>query len=154
MDQRHAGTVSQIRSAVRHLQQVSTLVLRRMEFCSRINSFGSVEEFPTNDFDPGQPVLLYVEVDNFGSEITVDGGYRTSFSAVLEFYHDDSDEPTESIVLKNIEDSSSSMRSDYFHSFELTIPSHFATGRYRLQLRLRDQISQRETDGVVEFQVR
>ena len=154
VEQHRAGTVSQIRAAVRHLQQSSMLTIRRMEFCSRINSFGSVENFPTNDFDPGQPVLMYVEIDNFGTEIGRDGNYRTAFSAKLEFYHDGSDEPIESIDVPGIDDSSSSLRNDFFHSFELTIPSHFATGRYQLRLKLRDQISQRDASSTVEFQVR
>ena len=153
-EQHRAGTVSQIRAAVRHLQQTAMLSIRRMEFCSRINSFGSVENFPTNDFDPGQPVLVYVEVDNFGMEIDRDGKYRTAFSARLDFYLDGTSQPVESIDVVNIDDTSTSLRNDFYHSFELTIPSHFATGRYQLRLSLRDHVSHRESSSSIEFQVR
>ncbi len=153
-DTRLSLTAQQLRSAARHLSVFADLEMKRLDICSRIDSFGRVESFPSNDFSPGDPILLYAEIDNFSAEVTDNGTYRTNFDAQLQILHDNDSEPIETIELSDISDEATSQRTDYFQSFELTIPSHLATGRYRIRVRLRDLVSRKTAEGLVEFQVR
>lgn len=153
-EQRITVTAGQLRSAVKSLAPLATLGFRRLEICSRINSFGRIQPFPSNDFETGQPLLLYAELENFGTEPTPRGTYRTSFDAQLQFLHMDTDEPIETIELSDITDEATSERTDYYQSFELNVPSHLAAGQYRIRLLVRDRIRRKSTEGFVEFQVR
>ncbi|MEZ6130936.1 MAG: hypothetical protein R3C59_19885 [Planctomycetaceae bacterium] len=153
-EQRLTSAANQIQSAVRHLAPLSSLQIRRFDICSRIHSFGRIESFPTNDFDPGQPILLYAEIENFGTEITAAGRHRTRFDAQLQIFEDGNDKPRESVDLSNITDEATSERTDYYQSFELNLPSHFKTGQYRIRLRLRDRITGKLAEAHVAFQVR
>ena len=153
-EQRLTNTVGQLRSAIHHLSPFTRLEVRRLEICSRIMSFGRVEPFPSNDFDAGTPILLYAELDNFGSELTPANTYRTSLDARLQIRRSGSSDPIETIDLPNISDEATSERRDYFQTFELNLPSHLATGRYEITLQLADRITGKKTQAAVDFQVR
>lgn len=153
-ERRLTNTVGQFRSAVRRLVPVTSLRIRRIDICSEIRSFGRVVTFPANSFDPGQPILLYVELENFSARTTNDGSYETNFDAQLQFFAEDGTEPIETEELSDISDLATSERVDYFQTFELNIPSHLESGRYRIQLKLVDRNSNRSAEGAVEFQVR
>ncbi|MDG2126548.1 MAG: hypothetical protein P8K08_00995 [Fuerstiella sp.] len=149
------NAAGQLTSAVRRLSPLAALRCRRLDICSRIFSFGRIETFPSNDFEAGQPILLYAELENFTTETTPAGNRRTRFDAQLQILHDDdSADPIETINLANITDEASSERSDYYQSFELTVPSHLARGTYRIRVRLRDRISGKAATETVSFQVR
>lgn len=153
-EERMTVTARQLRSAARHLARESVLTIRRLEICSQISSFGRVSAFPSNDFEAGQPLLLYAEIENFGTEPTPRGTQRTSFEARLQILHADSDTPIETTELDDISDEASSERTDYFQSFELTVPSHLAAGDYRIRLMVRDKLRKRMAVETIPFQVR
>ncbi len=147
------ATSEELRAAVRHIQALSPLRIRRMEFCSAINGFASVEAFPSADFSTGQPVLVYAEVENFRSQLTERGTYHTEFSAVLEILRED--QLVESIPIDVIADEAGTRRTDFFLSFDdLTIPAHLNPGQYSVRLKLRDQLSRQQTDAKLPFNVR
>lgn len=152
-EQRLTNTVSQFRSAVRRLVPATELRIRRIDICSEIRSYGRIETFAANSFAPGQPILLYVELENFGTRTTMDGGYETHFDAQLKFFEQNGDDAIETQDLSNIKDLASSERSDYYQSFELNIPSHLESGTYRIQLKLWDRTTNRTAQGDVEFQI-
>ena len=129
--------------------------LRRMNFCNRIDGFGNFNVFPSADFNAGQPLLLYAEIENYKSELTDDGQYRSEFAAMIEFIRDGETEPIASrtIRLPAIEDRCSTERTDYFQSYEFTIPS-LSPGRYTLRLRVRDQLSLQTATSELPFDIR
>ena len=153
-DQQAARTIGQLRAAVQHLEPSSSLTLRRLEICSRIHGFGSIETFPANDFDPGDRVLIYVEVGNLHSELSPGQNYRTVFSGSLQIFAESSDEPVESFPLPAVEDESSSRRTDYFQSYEITLPAHLLSGAYRMRLQLQDDLTSRRATGTLDFTIR
>ena len=153
-DVRLTSTAGQLRSALRQLSPLSSLGIRRFEICSRIHSFGRIDTFPANHFDPGQPLLLYAEIENFTTERTPAGSHSTRFDAQLQIFEEGNDKPKETIDLANIADEATSERSDYYQSFELNLPSHLKGGQYSIRLRLRDRNSGKMAEAVVEFQVR
>ena len=103
----------------------------------------------------GQPLLLYAEIENHKSELTPDGRYRSVFAAMIEFYREGQSEPIASrtIRLPEIEDMCAAERTDYFQSYELTVPS-LSPGKYTLHLRVRDQLSQQTATRFLPFEMR
>ena len=154
VEERMTSTTTQLRSAVRQLTPLAALRIRRFEICSRIHSFGRVDPFQSDKVDPGQPLLLYAEVENFTTELTPAGNHRTQFEAELKLYEEGNTKPKETISLPNISDEATSERSDYYQSFELSLPSHLKSGQYFIRLRLRDRVSGKTAESTVEFQVR
>lgn len=150
----YTGSVHQLRAAVQALSPLADLRIRRLEICSRIHSYGRIETFPSNDFDPGKPLLLYVELENFGTQLTASGRYLASFDATLQIVEKDKGLVKETIRLTDITDEATSERTDYFQSYDLTLPSHLMTGEYEIRLKVRDKFSGKTADKVVSFQVR
>ena len=148
-------TLDYVRTASRRLQPLSRMKIRRMNFCNRIEGFGSINVFPGSDFNAGQPLLLYAEIENYKSELTDDAQYRSEFAAMIEFIRDGETEPIASrtIRLAEIEDLCAAERTDYFQSYELTIPS-LSPGRYTLRLRVRDQLSLQTATSDLPFDIR
>ena len=150
----YTGSVHQLRAAVQALSPLADLRIRRFEICSRINSYGRIETFPSNDFDPGRPLLLYVELENFGTQLTATGRYLSSFDSTLQIVEKDKGLVKETIRLTNITDEATSARTDYFQSYDLTLPSHLMTGEYDIRIKIRDKLSGKTTEKSVTFQVR
>ena len=148
-------TLEYVRTASRQLQPLSTMKIRRLNFCNRIDGFGSFSVFPTSDFNAGQPLLLYAEIENYRSELTSDSRYRSEFAAMIEFFREGETEPiaTRTIRLPEIEDLCSAERTDYFQSYELTVPS-LSPGKYTLRLRVRDQLSLQTATSELPFEIR
>lgn len=150
----YTGSVHQLRTAIQALSPLADLRIRRLEICSRIHSYGRIETFLSNDFDAGKPLLLYVELENFGSQMTPTGRYLASFDATLQIVEKDKETVKETIRLADITDESTSARSDYYQSYDLTLPSHLMTGEYEIRLKLRDKLSGKTAQRVIGFQVR
>jgi hypothetical protein len=148
-------TLEYVRNASRQLQPLSTMKIRKLNFCNRIDGFGSFSVFPTSEFNAGQPLLLYAEIENYKSELTSDGQYRSEFAARIEFFRDGEAEPIASrtIRLPEIEDLCSTERTDYFQSYELTVPT-LSPGKYRLRLHVRDQLSLQIATTELPFDIR
>lgn len=151
--QQVSNTIDQLKSAIRELVPSSSLRIRRMDLCSEIHSFGRIETFASNSFVASDPILLYVELENFSSQTTANGEWRTQFDAELKFM-DAEGEVIETREVPDISDESSSERSDYYLSFELNIPSHLQRGDYRIELRLQDRQTRRTAAGDVKFRIR
>lgn len=150
----YTGSVHQLRAALQALSPLADLRIRRLEICSRIHSYGRIETFPSNDFDPGRPLLLYVELENFGTQTTASGRYLASFDATLQIIEKGKEVVKETIRLTDITDEATSARTDYFQSYDLTLPSHLMAGEYEIRLKIRDKFTGKTTQKVVGFQVR
>lgn len=155
-EERLTATAEQLRAAVRHAQALSPLTIRRADFCSEIHGFGSIEELPGTTFSAGQPVLIYLELDNFRTERTESGTYRSKFSAMLEIQRSDEhgDQLIEAIPVESIEDEATTRRTDFYQSYELTIPSHLAEGRYQIRITVRDLKGSQQAVTVLPFAIR
>jgi len=147
-----SAALNHLRTASRRLQPLSRLQIRRLTLCERIDGFGNVTEYPTTDFDPGQRVLIYAEIQNFRSQLTAEGFYQSEFAALIEFLRDGDGEILETIRLPQIMDRCDVERTDFYQSFELTVPA--LAGKYTVRLKLRDQLSLQTTEAQLEFNVR
>ncbi len=144
-------TLNQLRTAGRRLQPLAALEIQRLMFCSRIDGFGRVAQFPTADFEPGQRILLYAGLRNFRSELTAEGKFRTEFSAEIEFRRAGDDESIETIRLPQILDECDEERTDYYQSFELTAPA--LEGDYVVRITLQDLLSRQTATSELELSI-
>ena len=148
-------TVAQLRSAVNRLQEKAGLELRHVTFSHKISSFGNYERYQRDEFNPGQQVLLYAEVENFRSEPTADGQYRTLLKSSIEIYKAGSQGgPVESIPFAAAEDLCRNPRRDYFHRYSFTIPQNITIGPHVLKLTVEDQLSRKVASYSLNFTVK
>ena len=153
---RATQVVASLRTAAARLSSKARLSLRNVGFCHEIQSFGSVDAFDRDEFTPGQPVLVYAEVDNFRSEQTLEGRFRTVLRSSIDIRRAGSGELVESIDLNPDElvDLCDSHRRDYFLSFDLQIPQGIGFGPHVLTLRVEDRNSGQKADAEIRFTVR
>lgn len=153
--ERVTQTVRQLRTALSRLQETAALDLKSLSFCRRITGFGAYEQFTSDVFRPGQPVLVYAEVENFKSEPTTSGRYRTLLRSTLRIFPEHGrDQAIDSVTLKGVEDICRNPRRDYFNSYEFTMPNDIKPGRYFLELTLEDQLSGKTAQESVMFRVK
>jgi len=133
---RYALALRQLRESLDHLAAVSTLDVRNAAFCTRVDSFGRYKEFEKYEFQPGQEVLLYVEIDNFATKETVEG-FESAFQATYQILDPtgrpvfDQELPLQSEICRN-------RRRDLFIAYQLWMPRRIYPGPYTLQLTVED----------------
>lgn len=149
---RASQTISQFNTAVRRLQEQADLQIRNVAFCRQIQYFGNYERFPRDEFRPGQEVLLYAEVENFKSEPTADGQYRTLLRSTIEILSPNG-ELRKQIDFAATEDLCRNYRRDYFHNYQFVIPDRIPLGPHTLKLTVFDELSGRMVSYTTNFNV-
>lgn len=153
--ERSTKTMEQFRSATHYLQIASKLQLRNVCFCSRIHGFGSFETFPSNQFSPGQPVLIYCDIRNFQSESDESAEYVTKLRSSIEIYKGSLNGP---LVERNpfpaTKDRCRTLRTDYYHSYRIDLPELISPGKHLLKLSVHDELSGKSATEVLEFTIR
>jgi hypothetical protein len=150
---RATQTITQLRAAVHKLQEKSKLELRNVSFCNKIDNYGRYERFKRDEFTAGQAVLLYAEVENFKTEPTTDGPYRTMLKSTIEIF-DAAGKVVQAMPFAANEDLCASPRRDYYNSYEFSIPQGIALGPHQLKLTVEDQLSQKLASYTVNFTVK
>jgi hypothetical protein len=145
--------------AIRSLQVATELMrgprrfqARGLAFCRRIKGFGSIDRVETTSYSPGQPMLLYSEVEHFFSEPD-SAGFRTRVSSVLELL-DSSGQTIWRQEFAPVEDRSNEPRRDFFLSHRFRLPNDLKTGLYSVRLTLRDELANRTTSAGIALTVR
>jgi hypothetical protein len=150
---RAAQTIPPLNNALRRLRQQADLSIRNSAFCEEISYFGNYKRFPREEFVPGQPVLLYAEIENFRSELSSEGEYRTRLSSLVEIVG-----PSGQIGWKKsfpaTEDSCRNPRRDYFHNYQFTIPDRLPLGSHTLRLTVVDELSGKQATSTIKFVVK
>jgi len=152
---RAAQTIAQLNAAARQLQSVADLELRNVSFSQQIDGWGLYDRFERDEFEPGQEVLLYSEIRNFSSEATAAGLYRTLISSTLEIVRaGQEDTVVEQVDLGQTDDQCRGRRTDFFHSYRMTIPAQLTSGAYQLRLSVEDKHTGRFATQTIGFTVR
>ncbi len=150
---RAAQTIAQLQSATRRLQEQADLQIRHVAFCRQIQYFGNYEKLPRHEFSPGQEVLLYAELDNFKSDPTPEGQYRTLLRSTIELLSPNG-ELRKQIDFPATEDLCSTYRRDYFHNYQFRIPERMPLGPHVLKLTVVDELSGKLTSYSLNFVVK
>lgn len=145
--------------AIRSLQVATELMRgprrfqsRGLALCKRIRGFGSIDRMETTTFSPGQPMLLYSEVEHFFSEPEA-GGFRTRVSSTLELL-DVNGRTVWRQEFAPVEDRSNEPRRDFFLSHRFRLPTDLKPGLYSVRLTLRDELANRTTSSGTALTVR
>ena len=152
--ERAAQSIPPVNTALRRLREQADLTIRNSAFCEKISYFGNYKRFPKDDFVPGQQeVLLYAEIENFRSEPSLAGEYRTLLKSRIEIVGADG----ELRWWKNFEateDLCRNPRRDYFHNYQFTIPAHLHLGPHTLKLIVVDELSGKQATSAIKFMVK
>lgn len=135
--------IAPLLAMVRQLERQAGLELPTIVLCERVDKFGSYRPLP-REFGLGKAkkVLLYVEVDRFGSERREDQLWETRLSVRAVLY-----DPAGKEVVRVREaeavDRSRQQRRDFFVCLPLAFPAIEEAGRYTLKVTVHDRISNR-----------
>lgn len=151
---RTTNTLDQLRKAVQSLQGQANLSVRQAVFCSNINSFGDYTKFAQEEFSPGAEVLIYSELDNFKSERTPEGQFRTVLKSSIKVMPHGSQQPIDEVQYNSTEDVCRSFRQDFMQGFKYRLPQRIAPGAYELMLTVEDQLSGKSATYSLNFLVR
>lgn len=150
---RAGQAVAQLATATQRLRERSDLELRNLAFCREIAYYGNFVRFPRDEFHPGDSALLYAEVENFKSELTVDGHYRTLLRSTVEILSP-SGEVRWHKEFPATEDLCVNYRRDYFHNYQFSIPDRLPIGPHTLKLTVFDELSGKMVSQSINFVVR
>jgi hypothetical protein len=117
-----------------------------------VYGYGSYDQFPIDQFSPGQQVSLYVEVENYHSEPT-EKGFCTSLGSTYELL-DDMGERVSGGEFPVVDDCCRSRRRDFHIQYGLTLPEKMEPGRYTLELVVKDRQSEKIGHATATFEIR
>jgi hypothetical protein len=138
-----AALQEELQRVMRNLRSRAPLVLEKLSFCRTIEDFGVYEPLPREhslqagtDDQPGERVLVYGEVRNFG--VQQHGSlYETALASTLEI-RDFQNQVVSRMDIPTSLNRSRSPRQDYYLRIRFHIPPHLPPGRYTLWVQIRD----------------
>jgi len=148
-----AAGVRELRAAVIREPQ---LQLPALALCYRVDGYGKYERFSANRFlaHSSQQVIVYVEVDDFTSEVNDAGEWVTQLSQQVTIYSDRDGIPVwRSGDMQTAVDRARNQRHDFFLLQIITLPQALSVGKYQLKVRVRDETSGAEAESAVEFEM-
>ncbi len=138
--------------ALARLGETAPLEVRNMAFCTKIESYGCIENFFKYDFTPQQEVLLYAEIENFVSEETSRGAHTALRSSYLIL--DSRGQQVAEHEFTNTEEYCNQPRRDFFIGYHLRLPERIYPGKHTLQLTIEDLNSEKLGQSSIEFWIK
>lgn len=151
IEMRAGAALLALRQAEAALRNLSMLQVRNLKLCTKVTSFGRYDEFPEMRFLPGQPVIVYAEVDNFSTEAKSDG-YETALEGTCEIYNANK----EMVYLHKFgveREISANRRRDFFFPYPFRIPAELTPGQYSLTLTIKDVLASKFDQQSILFTV-
>lgn len=141
-----------LNDAAARLGELATLQVRNAVFCTEVSSYGVYKKFDKYEFQPGQEILLYAEVENFKSE-SGDKGFHTALKGSYQIL-----DPKGTRVAEQqfpvAEEYCQNQRRDYFTRYFVWLPKRIYNGAYTLQLTIEDTLSQKLGQASIEFSIK
>jgi len=138
--------------AVANLAELAPLVVRNLEFCSAVHSYGSLKRFERREFIPYQELLLYAEVENFKTTRN-EKGYYTKLRGSYHIY-DASGNRVAEYEFPITEETCDRPRRDFFIGYHLRLPKRIYPGKHTLQLSIEDLQSQKIGQSTIDFTIK
>ncbi|MGM0488367.1 MAG: hypothetical protein ACQESR_16595 [Planctomycetota bacterium] len=160
------------------LKTLGPLQVNNLAFVSDVRSFGVYDEIGARGFDPGEHVILYVEIGNFTVEETTreeadptsssqdweessqdweDDPRVPMYEAALVGRYDILDQDQRIVMSRTlpvIRDRCRHHRRDFFVAYEFHMPREIDSGYYRLELTIEDRKGSKFGSGAIEFRIR
>ncbi len=152
VDELRASTsAAQLQQAATRLGQAGNLAVKNLALCTEISSYGTFTPFEKDEFQPGQQVLLYCEVENYkvaqtpqGHHTSLAGSYQILDAQGRRVHADD---------LPATEEYCQNPRRDYFIPYALYLPAKIYEGKYKLELSIEDTLSRRIGQATIDFSI-
>lgn len=147
--------LEQVESLRTLIRAKADLQVPKVVLCTAIEGFGRYTPIEPAEFKAGQKnrVLLYLEVDNFRTEKTASGMFRTLLS-VRESLLTRTGEELWSMQDANIEDLARQQRRDFYLTIgELTIPKTLTPGEYVLKVEVEDVLAGKINSSTAKFKI-
>jgi len=139
----------------RRIRAKADLLIPKVVLCTATEAFGQYTPIDPPEFPAGRKnaVVIYIEVDNFTSEKTASGMYRTLLSVRQHLLTRDGQELW-SKRDENIEDLARQRRRDFFLSIgPIVIPKALAPGEYLLKVEVEDMLAGKINSKVAKFKI-
>ncbi len=149
---RKAEAKQHLSGAVTRLGESCPLVVRNLAFVTVIDGFGNYKPFDKYEFQPGQQVLLYAELENFKTKETP-RGYHTATRSSYQIF-DSSGRRVAEHEFKPSEEYCPSPRRDYYISYLFRMPKQIFPGKHVLQLTVADLNSEKIGQSLIDFAVK
>jgi hypothetical protein len=136
------------------LRARADLQVPKVLLCTKIEAFGMYEPIEPSQFAAGKknPVLVYIEVDNFKSEKTSSGLFRTLLTVRPSLLNKTGEELW-SNSYDNIEDLSRQRRHDFFLTVNEVLPASLTPGEYTLKIEVEDVLAGKINSNTAKFKI-
>lgn len=148
--QRRATAAAQeLHLAAARLGQCGLLTVRNLAFCTKVASYGVYSKFEKDEFQAGQQVLLYAEIENFKSEST-EKGYHTALKASCQVF-DSRGSRIDGQEFPAADDYCQNSRRDFFIRYFFSMPEPLYDGKYTLRLTVEDTLNRTVGEASIDF---
>jgi len=110
-------------------------------FASRVRAWGVVDRFETAEFQPGQELIVYFELDQLTSRQSAEG-HTTRIDTAIRLIGADGRRVHE-WTFEPLEETCGSHRRDYFARYLVSVPASTPAGPCRLEVAVSDTIAGR-----------
>lgn len=148
-----AQGIAELRDAVTKEPQ---LQLPTLALCYKVDGFGRYKRFDHYRYlaHIEQKVIVYVEIEDFDSELNEKGEWVTQLAQQVTIYSDRDGIPVwRSGDMQVATDRSRKKRNDFFLLQIITIPKALSVGKYHLKVHVRDELSGAEAEDAIEFEM-
>lgn len=149
---RFAIAIDSLEQAQAHLAAASTLTLKNMALCRKVQDFGRIDRFDRADFARNQEVLLYVELRNFAAEKKDEHHFETELQGSYRVLDRTGIAKAER-TLPLDKQTCANLRRDYYIAYRLYIPGELPPGAYTLELTIEDRKAGKSNNGLIDFNV-
>ena len=145
----------------RSLERQPRLALPMVALCTRVGGFGDYDEFGRGErggyaflaHTGGQQAVVYLEVENFTSELDDQGRWVTQLAQQLVVISDRDGIPVWREDWQRGTDISKNRREDFFIVQVVTLPKRLSVGLYQLKIHIRDERSGSEAEATIDFEM-
>ena len=127
------------------------LAIQNACFASRVRAWGVVDRFETAEFEPGQELIVYFELDQLASRTSAEG-HTTRIETVLRLVFEDGRRMHE-WTFEPLEETCGSHRRDYFARYLVALPTATPAGPCRLEVAVTDTIAGRTAHATLPLTV-
>jgi len=129
------------------------LSIRTIALCSRVMSFGDYDEITNRTFLASRNTRfgLYIEVENYHSELNRNNEWVTELSREIIIYTDRDGIPVAKEDWSLAVDTAKHRRTDFFLAQLVELPPSLGVGKYHLKIRIRDEKTGSIAEDAIDF---
>ncbi len=142
----------------KELAKEPQLRLSHAALSSRVSGFGDYDEFKKNEAGryvflahSRQQAVVYVEIEEFQSELNANSEWVTELSQQLVIFSDRDGIPVWRQAWRPVVDVTKNRRHDFFVVQVVTLPEQLSVGRYQFKISVRDERSGAEAEATLEL---